>query len=375
MGAVVPAPMTDEWRRTVQQKLLAWFERHRRDLPWRRTRDPYAVLVSEFLLQQTTVEAARRYFEPFLRRFPTVHDLAAAPLDEVLRLWAGLGYYARARHLHATAQRIVREFGGQVPADLKTLQKLPGIGRYTAGAIASIAYGIKVPALDTNAVRVLARLLGWQGDPKSAAFQKALRDIASTLLPDEAPGEFNQAVMDLAALICAPEAPKCGVCPLQTLCAAAATGTPERFPAPSKSQTLTERQEVACVVWRDDRLLVAQRGKGQWWNGLWECPRGERHRDEPVPAAAQRIARERVGLTVAPEQVLTTLQHTVTRYRIVLAVVRCRYLAGEVRPNGYAAARWVTLDEAEQLPSPSPQRELLERLRQEQTGGRQMALF
>ncbi len=363
-----------EWRKQVQQALLSWYRQHQRPLPWRRTRDPYAVLVSEFLLQQTTVEAAIPYFERFMQRFPTLCDLATAPLEEVLAVWAGLGYYARARYLHETAKRLVTEFNGQVPADVETLQQLPGIGRYTAGAIASIAYGVKVPALDTNAIRVLARLLGWQGDPKKAAFQKQLWDAAMTLLPEEAPGEFNQALMDLAALVCTPEAPRCFACPLQKWCVASAEGTPERFPSPHPKREWRELHEVACAIWRNEQVLVAQRTSG-WWHGLWEFPRGPLLPNEPVFSAAERIAHERCGLTVAPETVLTTVEHTVTNHRIRLTAVRCRYLEGDLRLTGYQQAPWLSLDEAQQLPSPAPQRMVLAFVVSEQRFGRQGSLF
>jgi A/G-specific adenine glycosylase len=364
----------EEWRQQVRQWLLAWFEKHRRNLPWRQTRNPYAILVSEILLQQTTVEAARPYFERFLQRFPTVHDLARASLEEVLQVWAGIGYYARARNLHEAAKRIVENFGGQIPSDFETLLQLPGIGRYTAGAIASIAFGKRVPALDTNAIRVLSRLLGWQGDPKSATFQKRLWDAAMALLPDEAPGEFNQALMDLAALICLPEAPKCAACPLQPFCAAAASGVPEQFPTLPQKRQWRERREVACVIWRDECLLVAQRGEG-WWQGLWECPRGEMLPDESPLSAAERLAWERLGLTVTAQAILTTLTHTVTVHRIALTAVECRYRSGELQLQGYRDARWLPLEEAQKLPVPSPQAELLAFLTHQRRFGRQARLF
>lgn len=364
----------EEWRRQVRQRLLAWFEKHRRHLPWRQTCDPYAILVSEILLQQTTVEAARPYFERFLQRFPTIYDLAKASLEEVLGAWAGIGYYARARHLHETAKRIVEKFGGQIPSDFETLLQLPGIGRYTAGAIASIAFGKRVPALDTNAIRVLSRLLGWRGDPKSATFQKRLWEAAMALLPDEAPGEFNQALMDLAALICLPEAPQCLLCPLQSLCAAAASGIPEQFPTLPQRRRWRERREVACVIWRQGYLLVAQRAEG-WWQGLWECPRGEMLPDESPLNAAERLASERLGLTVTAQAILTTLTHTVTVHRIALTAVECRYRSGELRLQGYRDARWLPLKEAQRLPAPSPQKDLLAFLTHQRHLGRQASLF
>lgn len=364
----------EEWQQQVRQRLLAWFEKHRRPLPWRQTRNPYAILVSEILLQQTTVEAARPFFERFLQRFPTIHDLAKASLDEVLQVWAGIGYYARARHLHEAAKRIVEEFGGHIPSDFETLLQLPGIGRYTAGAIASIAFGKRVPALDTNAIRVLSRLLGWRGDPKSTTFQKRLWDAETALLPDEAPGEFNQALMDLAALICLPEAPECPLCPLQPLCAAAASGVPEQFPTLPQRRRWRKRREVACVIWREGYLLVAQRAEG-WWQGLWECPRGEMLPDESPLNAAERLASERLGLTVTAQAILTTLTHTVTVHRITLTAVECRYLSGELRLQGYQDARWLPLEEAQRLPSPSPQKDLLAFLTHQRRLGRQASLF
>lgn len=210
-----------------RRRLLAWYTRHRRALPWRGLTDPYAVLVSEIMLQQTQVVRVREYFPGFLRRYPTVEELAAAPDDAVRESWAGLGYYARARNLHSAARQITADHGGTVPRDPEVLRRLPGIGRYTAGAVASIAYGDPVAAVDTNVARVLSRVFRVRGAAKSARRERTLWALAAALLPPRRAGDWNQALMDLGATVCLARRPRCAICPLGAVCASRAVLTPK----------------------------------------------------------------------------------------------------------------------------------------------------
>jgi len=239
--------------RVLAGRLLTWYDSDKRDLPWRRTCDPYAILVSEFMLQQTQVATVIPYFERFMAAFPTVRALAAAPEQQVLRLWAGLGYYGRARHLHAAARRIVEAYGGRIPPRVGDLLFLPGVGSYVAGAVASIAFGVPVPAVDANVARVLSRLFALTGDPASPRVRKDLESLAAALIPPERPGDFNQAMMELGARVCAATRPLCDPCPVRSSCKAAQQGNPLDYPAPARRPETVEVEEALAVVRVEDR--------------------------------------------------------------------------------------------------------------------------
>src|SRR6478609_967208 len=222
--------LTASQRQTLRRRLLSWYATHKRDLPWRRSRDPYRVWLSEIMLQQTQVATVKDYFERFTRAFPDVESLAAAEESDVLRLWEGLGYYRRARQLHAAAKKVVADFDGKFPDEAEALQQVPGIGRYTAGAIASIAFDRRAPILEANTIRLLSRLVAYRGNPHSQVGQRPLWLVAEEILPQKRVAEFNQALMELGSLICTPNEPKCAECPLATVCAAFAAGLQSEIP-------------------------------------------------------------------------------------------------------------------------------------------------
>jgi A/G-specific adenine glycosylase len=252
--------------------LLAWFDRHRRDLPWRRTSDPYRIWLSEVMLQQTRVEVVLPFYTRFLERFPTVRDLARAEVAEVLTLWSGLGYYRRARQLHAAARAIL-EKGEGFPATLEGLRSLPGVGEYTAAAVASIAFGVPAPVMDGNVERVLSRVLGLAEDPRSSAARKRLLAEAAALLDPERPGDSNQALMELGATLCSPRSPKCLLCPLRSGCRAAREGDPERYPVPRAKRAVERHRLLAAVVEREGRVLLFRRPEdSDLLAGTWELP-------------------------------------------------------------------------------------------------------
>jgi A/G-specific adenine glycosylase len=254
--------------------LLTWYDQRRRDLPWRRTTNPYPVWVSEIMLQQTRVATALPYFETFLERFPTVHDLAAADVDEVLALWSGLGYYRRARQMHAAARQVVAD-GGHFPETSEGLLQLPGIGPYTAAAVASICFDEVIPVMDGNVERVLARRLALPGDVKRAATRRRLVEAAANLLDGERPGDSNQALMELGATVCTPRSPRCDDCPVATGCLG--RDEPERFPEPRKKRKLVEVTKVVAVVRgpKGSVLLFRRRDDHELMAGLWELPQVE----------------------------------------------------------------------------------------------------
>lgn len=270
-GAVVPALCAVLPR--LHADLLGWFARVGRDLPWRRRPEAYRTWVSETMLQQTQVDRVVDFFERFLVRFPTVEALAAAPEADVLRAWEGLGYYRRARQLHAAARRIVADHDGRLPDTEAALRALPGIGRYTAAAILSIAFGRPFPVVEANSRRVLARLAAYGATLSGTSSDGPVWEIAAALLPPDAPGEWNQALMDLGAIVCTPRAPACPRCPVASCCQALATGRVASIPAMAPKRATEERTEKALVLRRGTKVLVVRRGPGEWWEGLWDFPR------------------------------------------------------------------------------------------------------
>ena len=326
--------------------LLRWFRRHRADLPWRRDSDPYRVWLSEIMLQQTQVAAVIPYYERFLRHFPNVQALAAAPLDEVLKLWEGLGYYSRARNLHRAAQAIVQEHGGRFPQAAAALEKLPGIGRYTAGAVASIAFGQPAPVVDGNVVRVLARLLDLPEDVTQAAVKAQLWQTASAWLPRERPGDYNQALMELGRVICKPRRPRCAACPVRRHCLAAAHGTQAQRPVKTPRAPVPHYDVTAGLIWDGaGRLLIAQRPPEGLLGGLWEFPGGKQEPGETLPQTLARELREELAIEVEVGDFLVRVKHAFTHFRITLHAYECRHVAGEPQALGVASFAWVTPDE------------------------------
>ena len=280
----------------LRRCLLAWFRRHARDLPWRRTRDPYRIWLSEVLLQQTRIETARPYYERFVKAFPTVRDLAAASQDRVLKLWEGLGYYGRTRNLLRAAKIIVADRGRRFPTTAHGWQSLPGVGRYTAGAIASIAFGERVPVLDGNVKRVLARLFNigkCTDDPRTV---RLLWSLAEALVPARSPGDFNQALMELGARICTPRNPKCDVCPARRHCQARALGRQNRLPVRRRKKPLPHYDIVAAAIEKNGRYLFGKRPARDMLGGMWELPGGKVEAGETHAQALAREIRESWGL-------------------------------------------------------------------------------
>jgi len=335
----------------VTERLLAWYAENARDLPWRHARTPYRVWVAEVMLQQTRADTVIPYYERFFRRFPTVEALAGASLDEVLRVWEGLGYYARARNLHAAARRVVEEHGGRLPDTYDALLSLPGFGPYTAGAVASIAFGRPVVALDGNARRVLARLFAVDGDPHRAAVRRRMEALARSLLPPDQAGTFNEALMELGATVCLPRAPRCDRCPVAGDCLAHGRGLETAFPAPAPRRSLPHYQVAAGVLFRQDgRVLVARRAKGDFLGGLWEFPGGKREPGETLRQCLARELREELGIEVEVMERLLTLRHAYTHFRITLHAFLCVLRDGEPRCLECADVRWVLPAELDVLP-------------------------
>jgi A/G-specific adenine glycosylase len=332
-------------KRHIQTALLDWFRSGHREMPWRATRDPYAIWISEIMLQQTQVETVRPYYQRWMTRFPTVDALADSPLEDVLACWAGLGYYARARNLHAAAQEVQAHYGGRFPSQPEQIRELPGIGPYTAGAIASIAFGLPEPILDGNVGRVLQRVHRLAGAPDDKDVRKRLWALAAELVPEEAAGDFNQSMMELGATVCTPRAPACDGCPLRTLCAARRHGDVEAYPAPKQRKEPRRVDQVTVVLERQGRVLMVQRPARGLWGGLWEPPTGEQHKDETPAQAAVRVARETTGLSLDRLQPLERFEHLLTHRRMRFAPFRAAG-RGRLALSGYQDARWMPLEDA-----------------------------
>ncbi len=307
----------------IRHALLAWFAKERRDLPWRRTKDPYRILVSEVMLQQTRVETVIPYFERFVQRFPTPQALAAAAADDVLAHWAGLGYYRRARFLKAAAEAVVNEHGGNFPRTAQALRELPGIGRYTAGAVASIAFSERTPLVDGNVARVLSRLFRIGGDLRSKDTEQALWRIADALVPAMAPGDFNQALMELGAVVCTPATPRCGSCPVAKECQAFEHRVVERFPLPKKRRATIPVRLASCVIVDDSRIAVVRRAPGTRMAGLHDLPAVELAEDSDATVALSNLA-QRLGLVVVDFERLGAAKHAITHHQIAIEVFRAR---------------------------------------------------
>jgi len=344
----------------IRRLLPRWFAQHARRLPWRENRTPYRVWVAEVLLQQTRVSAVGPYYRRFLRRFPNVRALAAAPPDDVLKAWEGLGYYSRARNLHKAARAVVAERGGRLPDTAEELRRLPGIGRYTAGAIASIAFGRDEPVVDGNVIRVLCRLFGIAEDPRAAATREKLWQLAAALLPPGEAANFNEALMDLGATVCTPDSPRCGACPAASVCRAREHGQQHRLPR-RRRKPAVPHHTIVCGIISDGRgrVLIDQRPAEGLLGGLWELPGGKVEPGESLAEALRREVQEEVGLEVEIGEEVTVIRHAYSHFRITMHAFCCRRTAGRARARVGPRVRWVRPADLGQYAMPRANRKLL----------------
>ena len=339
------------------RRLLAWYGRHKRALPWRDVPDPYRIWVSEIMLQQTQVETVIPYYRRWLARFPSLAALAEAPLQDVLAAWEGLGYYSRARNLHRAAQQVAAERGGRLPARLDELLALPGIGRYTAGAISSIAFGVDAAVLDGNVKRVLARVFDIRADVKSPAGVKELWALAESLVPHGKAGDYNQALMDLGATVCTPRAPACEHCPLNALCAARRLGVQLERPVMPKPRARPERVYAAGVVHKAGRVLLVQRPADELLGGLWAFPAVEASPAGGLEAGLSRALLAEWGLEASVGPQMQILYHGFTHFKLTLHVYQCHWRAGRLK-RGASPRRWVRPAELEAYPMGKTDRQI-----------------
>lgn len=345
-----PTPTTKQ----IQSKLLRWFKKNQRDLPWRKTGDPYAIWISEIMLQQTQVAAVIPYYKNFLKTFPTVQSLASADLSKVLKVWEGLGYYSRARNLHRASQIILKRFGGKIPDNPKDLLGLPGVGRYTAGAILSIAFNQEVPILDGNVKRVLSRLFAVSDPPKKT--EKILWEYSASLIPEGHASSFNQALMDLGATVCTPKNPSCFQCPLKRLCKSYQLGEPERFPTRVTKKRIPRIEAVAAVIQKSGKVLLKQRPTKGLLGGLWEFPNWSVEKKKDLMEYLRLKVKSELGLRITSEVPLGTFQQTYSHFKLTLHVFQYQYA------DGNRAKRWVSINDLDQFAMSRIDRQIAKRV-------------
>ena len=326
----------------IRRRLLAWFDKHARQLPWRGTRNPYRVWLSEIMLQQTRVEAVRAYYTRFLRAYPTVRRLAAAPEDRVLKLWEGLGYYSRARNLHRAAKMIAGDRRGKFPTTAAAWRELPGIGAYTAGAIASIAFDEAAPIVDGNVKRVLARLDCIEGIIGDSATEKQFWRRAAALVPERRAGDFNQSMMELGAMVCLPKQPQCPACPVRSECRAYARGRQDELPRRQQKQAIPHHHIVIAAIRKNGKYLIGKRPAEGLLAGLWEFPGGKVEPGETHAVALARELREELGIDASIGEKLADVEHAYSHFSITLHIYEVSTFHGTPKQHLHQSLKWVT---------------------------------
>ena len=345
-----------------REVLLTWFKKHQRKMPWRGIQDPYRIWVSEVMLQQTQVKKVVEYYNRFIERFPDVQKLAAAPLQDVLKVWEGLGYYARARNLHKSSKIVVKDFNGEIPSGYAAFRKLPGVGDYSAAAVQSIAFNAPYATVDGNIKRVLARLFLMDVPLNDVSSTKHFQQKADSLLEREVPGIFNQAMMELGATVCRPQSPTCLVCPVNQFCEAFNTGRQAEFPRRRKTEPVPERHIATGVIYKASEVLIIQRPLDGLLGGLWEFPNGQIADNETAEAACIRHIGDVVNLSVTNLKYLTRVKHAFTHFKIVVDVFQCDYTSGALVLNGPTDAKWVELAALQDYPLPRATHKILDEL-------------
>jgi A/G-specific adenine glycosylase len=354
---------------SIQASLSKWYHQEKRDLPWRNTQDPYCILVSEFMLQQTQVKTVIPYYYRWIKSYPTATVLARARESSVLKHWEGLGYYSRARNLHRSAKMIVGKFQNQVPDTWDEILKLPGVGRYTAGAVLSIAYNKNVPVLDGNVKRVLSRLFCMKENGATQAGENRLWQLADKLIPTDGAGDFNQALMELGATVCLPNNPLCLLCPVNAVCQAKKKDVQEQFPPPKIKSVVKKIAVSAAVIKRNGKIYIQQRTQKGLMGGLWEFPGGKLEKGESPEDCLKREILEELGVHVAIKQKILTIKHSYTQFRVTLNVFICDLKPGRIRATSCDQWKWVSLENINQYPFPAANVKILKYLKANSPNG------
>ncbi len=355
--------ITPKRRLSLQAGLLKWFMQNKRDVPWRRTRDPYRIWLSEVMLQQTQTATVVPYYEKFLNRFPTIEALAKSPISRVLKNWEGLGYYARARNLHRAARYLAQNKNSKMPRTYDALLKIPGVGPYTAAAVGSIAFNLPYAAVDGNVERVLSRLFNLQISPKHKEGKKIVAELAQKLLLEAQARWWNQAMMELGALICMPRRPRCDECPVEKLCLAKKyLDDPSVLPIRLPSRKLPHHKIVIGLVWKDGRVLIDRRKMNGMLGGLWEFPGGKIKNGETHATALQRELREELAIETEVGDYFMKVDHSYSHFSVTLYAYHCRHLAGVPRAIACEAWRWTRLQDLRRYAFPNANRRIIQSL-------------
>lgn len=351
--------MTDD---DFRSRLLEWYDKNKREMPWRDCDNPYKTWISEIMLQQTRVDQATPYFNRFMEQFPTVYDLAGADQQDVLKVWEGLGYYSRARNLHDASKTVVNEFDGKVPDSFEEIKKLKGVGPYTASAVLSIAFSKPHAVVDGNVIRVLTRYLGIEKDIRSTKTKNTIQDEADRLIDSNRPGDFNQAIMELGATVCAPSNPDCDECPINADCVAYKTVKTDEIPYKSPAKKRPHHHIGVGIIQEEDRVLIALRPEDAMLGGLWEFPGGKQKEDEELPETVVRELKEELGIEATIERPLMKLDHAYSHFKITLHAYICNLKSGDPKPKTSQQIKWVPVKELDEYPFPKANRKLTEKL-------------
>ena len=335
-----------------QDRLMSWYQAHQRKLPWRESKDPYHIWISEVMLQQTQVKTVIPYYLKFTDRFPTPGDLARSDLGEVLKMWEGLGYYARARNLHKAAIIVSKELNGIIPDAYDRFRALPGVGEYIGAAVLSIAFGKPFAVVDGNVKRVLARVYGIPYPVNKTRSHKFFKPVADSLLYKNDPGQFNQAMMELGALMCTPGKPMCRTCPVSKVCTAFLSDQVDNYPRRMKTRKVPTYHIAAGIVRKKGKVLITRRKLDGLLGGLWEFPGGKLEKNEDAMSACIRELKEETGIRAEIDSHLTTIDHAYTHFKIRMDIFYCRHISGRVQLNGPIDFKWIRLKDMDQFAFP-----------------------
>ncbi len=342
--------MTEHQLTEFRLKLLDWFQVHQRPLPWRTTKDPYRIWVAEVMLQQTQVKKVLEYYDRFIAQFPDVVTLSQASLQQVLKAWEGLGYYARARNLHRAARIVMENYGGKIPTEFKEFKKLPGAGNYITAAVLSQAFQSPYAVVDGNVKRVLSRLFLVEHPVNSSAGARVFQEQMNELLDHGQPGAFNQAMMELGALVCRPDQPRCSECPVKMFCLAYQTGQQDRYPRSLPIRETPTYHIAVGVIFHDGRILITRRPLDGLLGGLWEFPGGRLKPGESPEQACRRTIKEKTNLEVSLDRFIARVHHAYTHFKITMDVYECHTQSGVISLDGPAEYRWISFDELSNFP-------------------------
>ncbi|MFQ5823365.1 MAG: A/G-specific adenine glycosylase [bacterium] len=355
--------LVNKFKSAFTEKLIDWYEKNKRELPWRQTSDPYKIWIAEVMLQQTQVEQVLPYYEQFIKKFQDIKSLANASLSEVLKVWEGMGYYARARNLHTAADIIVKEFAGRIPTSHDELMKIPGIGPYTAAAVSSIAFNENYPVVDGNVLRVLSRVLKIEDYPRKNGIKSKFVDAAKELLPEGQASNFNQAMMELGALICTPQKPKCYQCPINFFCQAYQTlEDPSILPVKAPPKHKPHFNVVVGIIWKKGKILIDQRPKEGLLGGLWEFPGGKQEPGETLEECLVREIQDEMEIEIRVQGPFLTVQHMYSHFNITLHSFQCQFIGGALKPKKAIDWKWVAPKELTRYAFPKANKKILDAL-------------